>query len=143
MKQSELPDPQTRNDCKFQHMEGGGNRNSSSTEERHSGQPLRTFSTLHNFDGWSDIIRSGYTELSSQGKNLSTNAKVHTDGRINLSLACARELPELPHNHTWPVAEPAIDVNWRSCPRMSVVIMIVGSRGGLSSNSEGAEADCM
>ncbi len=67
--------------------------------------------------------------LISHGKNLSTKANIHDDGRVNLSLACQNELQDLPDDHARPVREYAVDSNWGDCPPLSIVIMIVGSRG--------------
>lgn len=70
-----------------------------------------------------------YGELTNKEGDLQTNVQVHHDGRINLSLACHTELPELPLDHAPSVNEFAVDSNWKDCPPLSIVIMIVGSRG--------------
>ncbi|KAF7777854.1 CAZyme family GT1 [Agaricus bisporus var. burnettii] len=67
----------------------------------------------------------------SQNNSLPTSVQLHSDGRINVSLALNRGLPDLPRNHALHVDEFAIDLNWRDCPCMSIVIMVVGSRGDI------------
>jgi sterol 3beta-glucosyltransferase len=60
---------------------------------------------------------------------LPTSAQLHSDGRINVSLALKGKLPDLSNDHAIQVDEFAPDLNWKDCPRMSIVVMIVGSRG--------------
>ncbi|KAF9453711.1 glycosyltransferase family 1 protein [Macrolepiota fuliginosa MF-IS2] len=75
-------------------------------------------------------LPSYYDELTHLGKDLLTNTQIHSDGRIDLSVALATDLPDLPSDHARPVAEFAVDSNWRrERPPMNIVIMIVGSRG--------------
>lgn len=51
------------------------------------------------------------------------------DGRIAVSLDLKKKLPDLPKDYANPVREFAVDEEWHTAPPMSIVIMIVGSRG--------------
>jgi hypothetical protein len=73
--------------------------------------------------------------------NLPTSVQLHSDGRINVSLALKRGLPDLPNNHALQVDEFATDLNWKDCPQMNIVIMIVGSRGAFSESLLEARQD--
>jgi hypothetical protein len=74
-----------------------------------------------------------YSNWKSTGKGpLASSAHVTQDGRIALSLDLKHDLPDLPPNHAQSVQEFAVDqTQWKQNPGMSIVIMIVGSRGGL------------
>ena len=57
-------------------------------------------------------------------------ARVAPDGRIGVTLDLKERLPDLPEDHAPQVAEFGVDEgNWQKYPSMSIVIMIVGSRG--------------
>lgn len=71
-----------------------------------------------------------YAAYKAVGKGLASSAEVTSDGRILISLDLKKELPDLPKDYANPVREYAIDKkDWSEAPPMSVVIMIVGSRG--------------
>ena len=71
-----------------------------------------------------------YAAYKAIGKGLSSSAEVTPDGRIVISLDLKKKLPDLPKNYANPVREFAIDKSdWSGAPPMSIVIMIVGSRG--------------
>jgi len=71
-----------------------------------------------------------YSQYKSIGKGLSSFAHVDEDGRIVISLDLAQKLPDLPENYAPDVEEFAVDTKeWRDVPCMTIVIMIVGSRG--------------
>ncbi|KAL1740842.1 glycosyltransferase family 1 protein [Schizophyllum fasciatum] len=71
-----------------------------------------------------------YAEWKAIGKGLVSAARVAPDGRIGVTLDLKEKLPDLPEDHAPQVAEFAVDEgNWQTYPRMSIVIMIVGSRG--------------
>ncbi|KAJ1310549.1 hypothetical protein OPQ81_007279 [Rhizoctonia solani] len=71
-----------------------------------------------------------YASYQSLGKGLSSSANMTPDGRIVITLDLHKKLPDLPKNYANPVREYAVDrVDWRVAPPMSIVIMIVGSRG--------------
>lgn len=64
------------------------------------------------------------------GKGLASSAEVTPDGRIVISIDLKKKLPDLPKDYANPVREFAIDKSdWSGAPPMSIVIMIVGSRG--------------
>ncbi|TRM59795.1 glycosyltransferase family 1 protein [Schizophyllum amplum] len=71
-----------------------------------------------------------YSEWKAIGKGLASAARVAPDGRIGVTLDLKESLPDLPEDHAYQVAEFGVDEgNWQSYPKMSIVIMIVGSRG--------------
>jgi len=77
-------------------------------------------------------LGADYAEYTSQGKGLLSIAKLSLDGQISMSLDLKRYLPDfLPSQFlTQDVDEFAVDhERWKDCPRMNIVIMIVGSRG--------------
>ncbi|KAG8934417.1 hypothetical protein FRC01_003090 [Tulasnella sp. 417] len=76
------------------------------------------------------VARVAYSKYQSVGKGLASTAQLTEDGQILVSLDLKKELPELPSDHAAPVKEFAIDRAASSqAPPMSIVIMIVGSRG--------------
>ncbi|KAB5595196.1 Sterol 3-beta-glucosyltransferase UGT80A2 [Ceratobasidium theobromae] len=70
-----------------------------------------------------------YAAYKSLGKGLSSSAEMKPDGRIAVSLDLKKKLPDLPKDYANPVREFAVDEEWHTAPPMSIVIMIVGSRG--------------
>jgi hypothetical protein len=71
-----------------------------------------------------------YATYKALGKGLSSSANMTPDGRIVITLDLHKKLPDLPKDYANPVREYAVDrVDWRVAPPMSIVIMIVGSRG--------------
>ncbi|KZT36345.1 UDP-Glycosyltransferase/glycogen phosphorylase [Sistotremastrum suecicum HHB10207 ss-3] len=73
---------------------------------------------------------TNYAEYNVSGKGLISSAKVTPDGRIVISLSLKQKLPELPKDYAKDVKEFAIDKDqFDKPPAMSIVIMIVGSRG--------------
>jgi hypothetical protein len=77
------------------------------------------------------LIAKDYSEYMSLGKGLSSNARVGKDGRIAMSLNLGKKLPDLTENHALDIEEFAIDsTRWKDVPRLNIIIMIVGSRGG-------------
>ncbi|KAG8954760.1 hypothetical protein FRC04_011193 [Tulasnella sp. 424] len=71
-----------------------------------------------------------YNTYESVGKGLASSARLTENGQILVSLNLMKELPELPSDHAIPVQEFAVDRTASSqAPPMSIVIMIVGSRG--------------
>ncbi|KAG5634497.1 hypothetical protein H0H81_001740 [Sphagnurus paluster] len=74
--------------------------------------------------------RIDYAEWTSSGKGLKSFARVTEDGRIVISLELTQKLPDLPSDYARDVEEFAVDeLGWKRYPSMSIVIMIVGSRG--------------
>ncbi|KAJ7144963.1 UDP-Glycosyltransferase/glycogen phosphorylase [Mycena crocata] len=74
--------------------------------------------------------KTEYSEYISTGKGLASTARVLPDGRIVISLDLKQKLPDLPEGHAQDVQEFAVDkTDWRKYPSLSIVIMIVGSRG--------------
>ncbi|KZV78558.1 UDP-Glycosyltransferase/glycogen phosphorylase [Exidia glandulosa HHB12029] len=70
-----------------------------------------------------------YSEWTVSGDGLNSAARVEEDGRIAVSLRLNKALPDLPVLNR-VVDEFGVDEgDWRSCPPLSIVIMIVGSRG--------------
>jgi sterol 3beta-glucosyltransferase len=75
----------------------------------------------------------------SSGKGLKSSVNMSEDGRINVSMHFNKRLPDLPPHYAHPIREFAIDHGFANpavgirqggtVPRMSIVIMIVGSRG--------------
>ena len=52
-----------------------------------------------------------------------------------ISLDLRQKLPDLPEDYAKEVNEFAVDAQaWQDVPRLNIVIMIVGSRGELSSH---------
>ncbi|KZV82173.1 glycosyltransferase family 1 protein [Exidia glandulosa HHB12029] len=85
------------------------------------------------FDNGSGIVDPPpdfkYSEWKISGDGLKSAARVEKDGRIAVSLKLNKTLPDLPVLHR-VVDEFGVDEgNWRDCPPLSIVIMIVGSRG--------------
>ncbi|TFK45549.1 glycosyltransferase family 1 protein [Heliocybe sulcata] len=75
-----------------------------------------------------------YLEYRSIGSGLTSRASVVRDGRIAVSLDLKKHLPDLPDDYAPEVAEFAVDSQaWQTgnIPKLSIVIMIVGSRGEL------------
>ncbi|KZT54368.1 glycosyltransferase family 1 protein [Calocera cornea HHB12733] len=71
-----------------------------------------------------------YAEYQATGKGLLSSARVTPDGRIVISLHLNQALPDLPKDYANPVAEASIDTSASPhVPALSIVIMIVGSRG--------------
>jgi len=70
---------------------------------------------------------------------MESSVNVSKDGRINVSVHLNEPLPDLPSHYANPIREFAVDHSFTSLvdgthkggtvPRMSIVIMIVGSRG--------------
>jgi sterol 3beta-glucosyltransferase len=81
----------------------------------------------------------------SSGKGLKSSVNMSEDGRINVSMHFNKRLPDLPPHYAYPIREFAIDHGFANptvgirqegtIPRMSIVIMIVGSRGKPSIHS--------
>lgn len=85
------------------------------------------------------------------GKGLSSFARLTEDGRILVTLDLKKALPDLPKDYANPVREfaidPALEKYFKSpeeqptarqdgqVPKLNVVIMIVGSRGAISSET--------
>lgn len=77
------------------------------------------------------ITYVAYSRYQSIGKGLASSAQLTENGQILVSLDLKKKLPELPSDHAVPVREFAIDrAASDQAPPMSIVIMIVGSRGG-------------
>lgn len=71
-----------------------------------------------------------YAEYVASGTGLASSAHVLEDGRISISLNLKKALPELPPDYAQDVQEFAIDKkDYAAVPALSIVIMIVGSRG--------------
>jgi sterol 3beta-glucosyltransferase len=75
----------------------------------------------------------------SSGKGLKSSVNISEEGRINVSMHFNKRLPDLPPHYAHPVREFAVDHSFANptvgvreggtVPRMSIVVMIVGSRG--------------
>jgi sterol 3beta-glucosyltransferase len=64
------------------------------------------------------------------GDGLASKAQITQDGRIEVSLNLRKKLPQLPKDWALSVEEFAVDAtSYRNVPKLSIVIMIVGSRG--------------
>lgn len=73
-----------------------------------------------------------YATYTSTGTGLASYATLGQDGRITVTLDLKRPLPDLPRDYSRNVAEFAVDQTeegWKDVPKLSIVIMIVGSRG--------------
>ena len=71
-----------------------------------------------------------FKRYNASGKGLASRASLADDGRISASFTLKQALPDLPKDYAKEVNVFAADkVNYRSPPRMNIVIMIVGSRG--------------
>jgi hypothetical protein len=73
---------------------------------------------------------SDYAEYVTQGKGLDSVASIRPDGRISLRFDLKDGVSDMPQEHGQDVEEFAVDEKeWKLCPKMNIVIMIVGSRG--------------
>jgi len=74
-----------------------------------------------------------YAEYISEGDNLDSVASVNSDGRISIFFDLKHGMPELSketRDYREEVEEFGIDKReWKDCPNMNILIMIVGSRG--------------
>ncbi|KAG8868418.1 hypothetical protein FRC20_003433 [Serendipita sp. 405] len=80
-----------------------------------------------------------HSSYSSYGRGLESHAKVTQDGRLNIRMNIKKNLPDLPSNYANPIREFAVDPALSRpvtgpregglVPKLSIVIMIVGSRG--------------
>jgi len=89
-----------------------------------------------------------YSQYSLSGRGLNSSARITEDGRITIALDLKQALPDLPSGYANSVREFAIDPQLKvktgetpygleigdvteggKIPRLSVVVMIVGSRG--------------
>ncbi|KAI3615744.1 glycosyltransferase family 1 protein [Moniliophthora roreri] len=69
-----------------------------------------------------------YGKYVKYGKGLDSKARIQRDGSILVTLKLKENVPDLPPNYAKDVKEFAVDRSgWREFPRMSIVIMIVGS----------------
>lgn len=89
-----------------------------------------------------------YATYTSTGTGLASYATLGPDGRITVNLDLKKPLPDLPRDYSRSVAEFAVDQTkdgWKDVPKLSIVIMIVGSRGAslLSfTNTTVVDRDC-
>jgi len=61
---------------------------------------------------------------------LDSAASINPDGRISLQFDLKEGVPHMPQEHAQDVEEFAVDEKgWNVCPKMNIVVMIVGSRG--------------
>ncbi|KAL0069223.1 hypothetical protein AAF712_003586 [Marasmius tenuissimus] len=77
-------------------------------------------------------LHRNYSRYAKWGKGLESKASLERDGSISISLNLKKKLPDLPKNYAQEVEEFGVDQsppNPRDVPTMSIVIMIVGSRG--------------
>jgi sterol 3beta-glucosyltransferase len=75
----------------------------------------------------------------SSGRGLKSKASLSRDGRISVTMHLNKALPDLPVGYANPVREFAVDPSLAApihgprkggrVPKLSIVIMIVGSRG--------------
>ncbi|KAF9484985.1 glycosyltransferase family 1 protein [Pholiota conissans] len=71
-----------------------------------------------------------YARIVSEGQGLHSVASVSEDGRISLHIDLKNDAPDLHKEHTLDEEEFAVDkTEWKTCPNMNILIMIVGSRG--------------
>ena len=89
-----------------------------------------------------------YSQYALSGRGLDSSARITEDGRITVALDLKQALPDLPSGYANNVREFAIDPQLKEktgetpfgleiegtteggkIPRMSIVLMIVGSRG--------------
>ncbi|KIY71268.1 glycosyltransferase family 1 protein [Cylindrobasidium torrendii FP15055 ss-10] len=77
-----------------------------------------------------DDFVGDYSSLANNGRGLKSSAKLQRNGTIAVRLDLAKALPDLPAGHARAVKEFAIDEEgWKHVPKLSIVILIVGSRG--------------
>ncbi|KAG9051113.1 hypothetical protein FS837_011959 [Tulasnella sp. UAMH 9824] len=104
----------------------------SETSSMRSSTPTPSESTMGPSDAASDSTSPTmtYSRYQSIGKGLASSAQLMENGQILVSLDLKKKLPELPSDHAAPVREFAVDrAASDQAPPMSIVIMIVGSRG--------------
>ena len=89
-----------------------------------------------------------YSQYALSGRGLDSSARITEDGRITVTLDLKQALPDLPSGYANDVQEFAIDPQFKAkteetpfgleiegltergkIPRLSIVLMIVGSRG--------------
>jgi hypothetical protein len=69
-----------------------------------------------------------YSKYVTQGEGLDSAASINSDGRISLNFDLKEDMPEMAPEQD--VEEFAVDgMGWNVCPKMNIVVMIVGSRG--------------
>ncbi|PVF99017.1 UDP-Glycosyltransferase/glycogen phosphorylase [Serendipita vermifera] len=87
-----------------------------------------------------DEQQADFASYMASGKGLESTAIISKEGRIDVSVQLHKPLPDLPENYANPIREFAVDPHMTTSPiegpreggkvpRLSVVIMIVGSRG--------------
>ncbi|KAF9533640.1 glycosyltransferase family 1 protein [Crepidotus variabilis] len=76
-----------------------------------------------------ELDSSRFTEHLIEGRGLDSIASIGPDGKISLRLDLKELAKEVPDDHAANVIEFATDFKWRECPSLSILIMIVGSRG--------------
>lgn len=78
-----------------------------------------------------------YSEYTSSGKGLKSHAQLRRNGTIDVRLDFnLKDLPALPAEYVSPATtmetmESRISQETQSCPPLSIVIMLVGSRGDI------------
>lgn len=70
-----------------------------------------------------------YATFESTGQGLTSAIRLAPHGRLDVDIKLKEDLPDLPEDHAPDVVEVGIDENWKNFPRMSILCMIVGSRG--------------
>jgi hypothetical protein len=76
------------------------------------------------------LLLPEYERYEATGKGLISSARLTEDGRISILLDLQQTLPDIPKDYANEVKEYAIDtISYSDAPPMSIVIMIVGSRG--------------
>ncbi|CAA7270416.1 unnamed protein product [Cyclocybe aegerita] len=80
-------------------------------------------------DGLRDDRSIDYSEYISKGKGLKSVASLRRDGRISVLFDLKDKVPDIPNDHARDIEEFGVDQQWRDCPILNIVIMIVGSRG--------------
>jgi hypothetical protein len=100
-----------------------------SMDANDSGTPISKYhSTLRRIRAFTAFL--DYSEYVTEGKGLDSAASINSDGRISLHFDLKEGMPHMPPEHAEEVEEFAVDKKgWNVCPKMNIVIMIVGSRG--------------
>lgn len=100
-----------------------------SVDMNDSGTPISEYhSTLRRIRAFTTFL--DYSKYLTQGKGLDSAASIDPDGRISLQFDLKEGMANMPPEHAQDVEEFAVDEKgWSVCPKINVVIMIVGSRG--------------
>ena len=122
------------------HMEDSSDEG---TQPLFSRKPRRSRSTPQSVRAPFHSLSIDYSQYELSGRGLDSSARITEDGRITVALDLKQALPDLPSGYANSVREFAIDPQLKGrteetpsglteggkIPRLSIVLMIVGSRG--------------